>query len=299
MRAHVIVLLISIMMSGGCIKQIAFNALADSFSGDGTSGLGQDDDMEFVMAAVPFAAKLMEMIRDNVPNHPGIHETLCATYTQYAMVAVGWPAEQTKDDDYAAYEAAEIRMQKFLKRSQKSCMASLELRYPGSTDTLHADPQGTLSRVDAKDVSLLYWTGAGWLALISKSKEDMGALAALPIASAFVKRGLELDAAWGGGSFHELSIALEPSSPIPGGIQRAREHFNKAIELNKGTRASTYVSLATSVSIMEQNKEEFISLMNQALSIDPEANPEEMLATIYAQEQAQYYLDHIDNFFME
>ena len=156
--------------------------------------------MEFVMDAVPFAAKLMEMIRDNVPEHPGIHETLCATYTQYAMVAIGWPAEKAKDNDYAAYEAAQLRMQKFLKRSHKSCMASLDLRYPGFTDTLHSDPKTTLNRVDAEDVSLLYWTGAGWLALISKSKEDMSALAALPIASAFVHRGLELDPAWGGGS---------------------------------------------------------------------------------------------------
>ena len=121
----------------------------------------------------------------------------------------------------------------------------------------------------------------------------------LPVAAAIIKRALELDEDWGKGSIHDLLIALEPSLPMPGGLDRAREHYELAVAQSEGIRASPYVSLATSVSISNQDREEFVSLMEKALAVDASKYPEEELATMYAQEQAEFYLDHLDDLFVE
>lgn len=292
-------LVIGILACGGCIKKMATNGIANMLSGDGAGGFTRDDDIQFVGDAIPFAIKFMEIIRDSAPEHAGIHETVCSSTTQYAMVYVSWPAEQARYDDYDAYEAGQVRTKRFLDRSLNNCKRALELTYPGIMNDVEQDPIGTLAQVEMEDVSLLYWTGATWLARISKSKEDMELIGALPIAAAFIKRALELDEDWGQGSLHDLAVLLEPSLPMPGGLDRARVHYERALELSDGTLASPYVSFATSVSVVQQNKEEFVTLMEQALAVDASANPDNQLANMYAQEQAQFYLAHLDDLFVE
>lgn len=285
--------------SGGCVKKIATNSIANMLSGDGAGAFTRDDDLEFVGDALPFAIKLMESIRDAAPEHAGIHETVCSSTTQYAMAYVAWPAEQVRYDDYEAYSLGQARTKKFLDRALVDCMKALELTYPGITEGLNQDPIAKLSQVEEEDVSLLYWVGATWLAKISKSKDDMGSIGALPVAAAFIKRALELDEDWSHGALHDLAILLEPSLPMPGGLERARTHYERAVELADGRLASPYVSLATSVSVVDQNREEFVQMMEKALAVDITASPDDQLANMYAQEQARYYLEHLDYFFVE
>ena len=108
---------------------------------------------------------------------------------------------------------------------------------------------------------------------------------------------MAIDPDWGDGSLHEMMILLEPASPMPGGLDRARKHYDRALELSGGTRAGTYTSLATAVSVSEQKRDEFVELMGKALEVDASADPENQLANLYAQEQARFYLDHLDDLF--
>jgi len=39
--------------------------------------------------------------------------------------------------------------------------------------------------------------------------------------------------------------------------------------------------------------------MNKALEVDADAYPENQLSNLYSQEQAQFYLDHLDDLFVE
>lgn len=293
-----LLLLAAATLSPGCIKKIAINAVANTLSGEGAGAFTRDNDLEFVGDAIPFAIKLMESVRDAAPKHSGIRWTLCSSYTQYAMVFVSWPGEQNKSD-YGAYQRAELRTRNFLKRAQGQCMDALELEYPGFGEAFTADPSAALAEIEDEHVGLLYWTGASWLARISKSKTDMDAIAELPSAAAIIRRALEMDEAWEDGSLHDLSILLEPSLPMPGGYDRAREHYARAVELAGGRLASPHVSLATTVSIGEQKREEFVSLLNKALEVDASADPDTELVNTYAQEQAQWYLDHIDDYFVD
>ncbi len=287
------------LLSPGCVKKAAVNALANTLSGETGGSFTQDDDLQFVGDAIPFAIKLMESVADQAPDHQPIRATLCASFTQYAVVYIKWPADQQRYRDFATYEAGQARAKKMLQRARGYCMAAWDLEHPGFSAQIHDDTEAALARATVDDVSLLYWTGASWLAEISMSKEDMDAIGALPIAADIVRRGLALDEAWGKGSFHDLMIQLEPSLPMPGGLDRARTHYERELALAGGTLAGPHVSLATSVSITTQNREEFEDLMMKALAVDASKSPEDQLANLYAQEQARFYLDHVDDLFLE
>lgn len=296
---RLLLLLAAVAPSGGCVKKLAINAMASALSGDTGGAFTQDDDLQLVGDAIPFALKLMESVHEQTPEHEPLLETLCSSYTQYSLVYVKWPAEQVRYDDFTAYEAGIVRTRKLLSRAEGYCMAAWDLKHPGFSTLIKTDPAKATAQAEVADVPLLYWTGATWLSRISISKEDMEAIGQLPLAAALVKRAIELDEDWDRGSLHDLMVLLEPSLPMPGGNERAREHFERALELADGTRASPYVSLATSVSVTQQDRAEFTSLMEKALAVDPLASKPDELANLYAQEQARFYLDHLDDLFFE
>jgi tetratricopeptide (TPR) repeat protein len=288
-----------VLPSGGCLKKIAVNALADQLAGGTGGAFTEDDDIAFVGDALPFTLKLMETVHASAPDHQGLALGLCSGFTQYAVVYVLWPAEQVKETDIDAYEHGAGRARNMLRRAANYCFEGLELRHPGFRQSFVSDADAALAGATPEDVPLLYWAGAANLARISLSKEDPAAIGELPSAAAMAHRALALDDTWGAGTLHELLVQLEPSLPMPGGVERARTHYQRALELSGGKRASVYVALATAVSIPAQDRAEFTSLLEKALAIDPAADPENELATLYAQEEARFYLGHADDLFVE
>ena len=74
--------------------------------------------------------------------------------------------------------------------------------------------------------------------------------------------------------------------------------FKKAVKMSEGKLTSPYLSLATSVSIKEQNVEEFKSLLNKVLEIDPDLDKNNRLLNTLNIRKARWYLEHIDDFFI-
>jgi predicted anti-sigma-YlaC factor YlaD len=280
-------------------KKMAVNAVADVLSSDSTSSFATDDDLDLVGDATPFALKLMESILQQTPEHTGLLQALCSGYTQYATVWVLRPAEDLKYDDFDGYQAGQTRSHALFVRARDYGLGSLELLHPGTMESLYMDPEGSLSPVTAEQVPLLYWTGAAWLMAVSTSLDDVASFGELPIATAMIRRALELDEDWDRGSLHEVMISLETALPMPGGADRARTHFERAVELSGGLRASPYVSLASSVSVSDQKRDEFEQLLRTALEVDIDAHPPDRLANAYAQDRARFLVDHIDDLFIE
>ena len=83
-----------------------------------------------------------------------------------------------------------------------------------------------------------------------------------------------------------------------GSDEKARYHYQRAVELSDGTKAAPHVTLATTVAVRNQNVEEFRSLLGMALAIDPDAVPHLRLANLISQRQAAWLLLHIEDFFL-
>jgi predicted anti-sigma-YlaC factor YlaD len=84
-----------------------------------------------------------------------------------------------------------------------------------------------------------------------------------------------------------------------GNLQKARDHFAKAIAISAGKSSTPYIALATTVTVKEQNLNEFQSLLKQALAIDPDMDPANRLLSILNQRKALWLIEHADDFFVE
>src|SRR5690349_8134336 len=82
--ANLIVLgLIMLVSTGGCVSQIASNGLADALSGTGDT-FASDDDPQLIREAAPFSLKLMESVLAETPRHRGLLTTTSRSFTEYA-----------------------------------------------------------------------------------------------------------------------------------------------------------------------------------------------------------------------
>jgi predicted anti-sigma-YlaC factor YlaD len=89
------------------------------------------------------------------------------------------------------------------------------------------------------------------------------------------------------------------SDTMGGSTARARQHFDRALELSEGKRAAPLVALAETVSVRSQDRAEFESLLQRALSIDPDARPEWRLANLIMQRRAKWLLERADLLFAD
>jgi tetratricopeptide (TPR) repeat protein len=178
-------------------------------------------------------------------------------------------------------------------------MRGLEQRFPKIRVALLRDPKAALARAKKSDVPLLYWSAASWGATISLGIGRADLAGDLHVVRGLAERALSLDPDYASGATHELMISLESLDELVGGSEtRAREHFKRAIELQKGQpQAGPYVSLATGIALKKQNRDEFEQLLKEALAIDPDKHPKVRLANLAAQRRAQFLLDQIDELF--
>ena len=65
-----------------------------------------------------------------------------------------------------------------------------------------------------------------------------------------------------------------------------------------GNKAGPYISLATSVSVTNQNAAEWKDLLNKALAIDVDKDPANRLANIIYQKRAKWLLAHTSDYFI-
>jgi predicted anti-sigma-YlaC factor YlaD len=70
------------------------------------------------------------------------------------------------------------------------------------------------------------------------------------------------------------------------------------MQLSGGYQAGPLVSLAESVSIAKQDRQEFQSLLDRALAVDVNARPEYRLSNLVMQRRARWLLSRIDELFL-
>jgi predicted anti-sigma-YlaC factor YlaD len=280
------------------LKRIAINSVANSLAETGDT-FASDEDPELIRGAVPFSLKLVESLLAEVPKHRGLLLTACSGFTQYAYAFVDSDAEMAKLEDYASYVRLQARARKMYLRGRDYCLRSLELGYPGITARLTLDPDQAVVALQKKDVPLLYWAGASWGKAVALSLDRPALAGDFPIVRALVRRALALDESFNSGAIHEVMITLESLPADMGGDrERARRHYERALDLTGGHAAGPHVSYAMGVLLPQQKRGEFAAMLERALSVDVDREPGLRLANILAHQYAQYLLDHLDDLFL-
>jgi predicted anti-sigma-YlaC factor YlaD len=293
-------LLAGLLVSGCSIKKMAVNKLGNALAQGGTV-FASDDDPELVRQALPFSLKLMESLLAESPRHEGLLFATASGFTQYAFAFVQQDAEELEDKDFQGAEAMKVRARRLYLRARNYGLRGLEARHAGFEKALRQHPKEAVRAATRKDVSLLYWTAAAWGAAISVSKDHPELVGDKSIVEALIDRALELDEAFDRGAIHAFLITFEMARSAGAGdpAARARKHFDRAMELSQGRLAGPLVSLAESVALTKQDKAEFQSLLQRALAIDPDAEPEARLVNLIMHRRARWLLSRTDDLILD
>lgn len=291
--------LLSLALLPGCfLRRAAIGGLADAIADSDV--FASDDDPELVRDALPFALKAIEALRQASPEDPDLALAACRGFTQYASAFVEADADVVEADDWEEAERLRERALNLYLRARDYGIASLELDFPGIGDALRRRPTEAAARLGRGALERAYWTGAAWGSAVSLGLDRPEVVADVDAARALLRRVLELDEDFGQGAIHEAFIAIEALPELMGGSrERAREHFERAVELTDGKSASPYVSYATKVAVREQDRAEFERLLASALAIDPDAVRERRLSNRIDQRRARHLLEDADTLFLD
>lgn len=293
-------LLLAGMTGSGCsVRRFAMNQAADALAASGST-FASDDDPELIKAAAPFSLKLMESLLAENPKHPGLLTATASGFTQYGYAFVQQEADEVEPRDFAAAEAMRARAKRLYLRALNYGLRGLEVAHPGFSKAILANPKAAVGVATKADVPLLYWTAAAWASAISLSKDSPELIGQIPAMEALIDRALQLDESYGQGSIHSFLISYEMSRSGAAGdpAARARQHFDRAMALANGTDASPLVALAEAVTIQKQDVKEFESLLNQALAVNPDTNPDKRLLNTIMQRRARWLLSRKSELFL-
>jgi hypothetical protein len=267
-----------LLLLGACsVRQAAMERVADAVAGGGST-YAADDDPELVRAAAPFSLKLTESLLAETPKHKALLAAATRGFTQYAYAFVQQDADELEERDVAAATALQERARRLYRRARDYGMRGLA--------------------VAPDDVELLYWTAAAWASFIALSKNDPEALADLPTVERMIDRALALDEGYERGAIHTFLISYEMVRQGAKGdpAERARRHFERAVELSAGADAAPYVALAEAVSVPAQRRGEFDALLDRALRVEASDN---RLATLVMQRRARWLRSCADRLFTD
>jgi predicted anti-sigma-YlaC factor YlaD len=301
LRALLVLLLLAWIAGSGCslLRRFTLNQVANAVASSGTS-FASDEDPDLVKAAAPFSLKLMESLLAEIPRHQGLLSAAASGFTQYAFAFVQEEADELEAHDLNAAEALRTRARRLYLRAHTYGLRGLEVEHPDFPNALLANPRAAVRAATEGDVPLLYWTAIAWAAAISLSKDTPELVAQIPAMEALMDRALELDERYGRGAIHTFLITYEMSRQgAPGDpAARARKQFERAMELSEGKDATPLVALAEAVAVRQQDLKEFESLLNRALAVNPDANPDTRLLDLVMQRRARWLLSRKAELFL-
>jgi predicted anti-sigma-YlaC factor YlaD len=281
--------LAALFLPGCSVKSMAVNALGNALA-EGTSSFATDDDPDLVREAVPFGLKTTESLIEASPRHRGLLYTAASGFCQYAFAFLQQEADMVEAQDLARATHLRDRARRLFVRGRDYGLRGLEVDFPGFREALRRDAKAALRPVEKEHVRLLYWTAASWGGAMALAVNDSALVADQDLPAAMMARALELDEGY------ELGAGRRSAG---GSLEKAEEHFARAVALAAGRRAWPFVSYAEGVAVARQDRKEFERVLDEALAVDPQREKAQRLSNLIAQRRARWLKARADELFIE
>ena len=277
-------MVIAAMANAGC--GYARSRLAESLMADVAAATAKHDDVTLVSQAVPTFLLLLEGMIEDDPDNRRLLTEAAKGYTSYGVLVEAEDPERARRIYRRAMEFGRRAMVR-----NHSAAALMEAPY-GDFATI-------VETLDRKDLEAVFWAASAWGAWISLNTGSMAALADLPRVILLMEWVLEQDETYQDGSPHIfLGIYHAALPPMLGGQpEKARFHFERALELTGEQSAIVFVQMARFYAIQQFDRELFVSLLERALAIPAAAAPELTLQNEAAHRQARRLLLATDDIF--
>ena len=330
-KIFIYIFFVFFLLASSCsINQFATRVVANALTTNGGGSVfTSDDDPEFIEAALPFALKTYESLLEADPKNTSLFEAVAGGYVSYANAFLQSPAELMEYDQIDEKDKLLFRAAAMYRRGERFATRGLEILYPEfNKNFINGDWETAFLPLKKDAVPFLYWEAASILGEFSIDSFNPELMLELPSAVALAVRALELDGNYNNGSLHDLFISIFANIPVSliykssdlnnnysvkralsgyyagkGAVfkdmttdEKVMFHFNLSLELSKGMNASPYISVSA-LYINNQDLDDFTNILNNALAVNIDLNPENRLQNIISQRKAKWLLDHKEDYF--
>jgi hypothetical protein len=246
----------------------------------------KQSDLKLIREGMPSYLMLIDGMVEALPENKQLLITAAQSYASYATAFI-----QDEDKAYAITLYAKARSYGLRALEQNGFKNPLSRTFE--------DFETGLQIMQKKDVPYLFWAASCWGSWINLNRRSMEAMAELPRVVSMMKRVLVLDEAFYYGGAHGFMGILEASKPTMAGgdLNRARDHFLRAIDLGDGNFLMTKVYYANYYAKKAFDRELFLATLEEVLNTPVDIVPELTLLNSVAHTKARKMIGEVDEHF--
>lgn len=279
-------LLIASLFSGCSIEKIVIRRTAPIILYTFNS-INEEEDLEIAEKAAASDLKLLEGLLKGDPENKQMLLMAVKAFTGYSLAFV----EQKSPE----------RARRFYLRARDYGIKLLDqkLDFSGALKSGERELNRILLKYTEKDVPALFWTANAWAGWINLSLDSPFALADLPKVEIIMRRVLDLGEDYFYGGVHIFYGVYYGGRPVltGGDPERAKEHFERNLEISRGKFLMTYVYYARYYAVPVQDRVLFQELLGKVIESPVNILPEQALINGVARLRAQEMLKNIDKYF--
>lgn len=250
-----------------------------------SSAMLNNNDIDTVKTAVPAYLLMVDSFVRDDPENINLLVARAKLYSSYASVFVE-EKSRVKRLSQTAFDSALLAA---CLHREDSCK-------------IRSQPFDSFKQLLAKltkdDVTVFYTLGTSWAGWLQANSNDWNAIAELPRITAIMQRLVELDETFQYGGAHLYLGFTETILPpaLGGEPDKARAHFERAIELSEGKNLYAKVFYAQRYAKLVFNRELHDKLLHEVINADPNAE-DFTLMNLMAQTRAKQLLKEADDYF--
>lgn len=280
-------LLLVFLLPAGCAIQKKMTAISAAvLLEDIARATAQQSDLRVAREGMPAYLMLFDGLAEGWPENERLLLAAAQAYSAFASVFIA--------EGDTAYRNV------LLDRSRHYALRALAGRGIADPLTSPFDAfEAAVQRTSKDDLPYLFWAGSCWAGWISLNRNSIQAIAELPRVETLMRRSLALDEGYHYGGPHLfLGIWYASRPAVAGGsLQRAQEHFSRALEIGQGKFLMTYIYYADVYCRNALDRDRFTSTLQTVLSTRADIVPELTLVNTAARRKAEDMLARTDEYF--
>lgn len=277
MRKYIGFSLLFLLLFSGCsLQKIALRSTTGLLF-HGIDAIYQEPDLKIAEQAIASDLKLLEGLLRADPESKDLLLLLTQGYASYSLGFV-------EDEDPTRAKLFYLRARDYGFRLL-SRQGMFRTGVPENDQALKQE----LQRIGPKELPALFWTAFAWGSWINLSKDDPQAVFDLGRVKAMMNRVLELDEGFFFGAAHLFFGAINGALPrmLGGNPDKAREHFERSLELTGDKFMLAYVYLARYYAQPLLDEELFDQYLQRVAEAPADVLPGYQLVTAIAKKKAQ------------
>jgi tetratricopeptide (TPR) repeat protein len=263
----------------------------------------RETNLDFAEQSMAGNLKMIEGLLEVTPDNVELLELASSSFARYAFGFVEVKID-IADSQYDLEEREKLVEQAvdFYERAKNYGVRVIGQSRKNFAEVLEQDLEQLsleLEQLGEREVPGLFWTAYAWGSIINLKQDEPRHLANLPKVELLMRRVLELDENFffaGPHFFYGVYYSGRPVS-LGGDPEKAKLHFQRAIELTDGKYLMPKFLLAKYYAVSVQDRELFEQALKEVTVAPRDIFPEQGLANELAKRNAHLWLERADELF--